>query len=219
VPYSEHPIQAEVKRVLENHRMLYPVVYKPSYSVKVGNSALELWVAHRRLPMLLTAGGIIVPVSPNLKMVTGVAKYVRDIGADLAQYDANRVAPLPPGEAFITSGAKYRFKYTALAVVFDEQMRTDASIVRRAVRNAVAGLAQKGCSTIILPDFTDNLVPQPNQLPRDVYRATAVATAATLVSAAQSCAGMASRIRIWTWNPISTEIYRRELQRIERAGH
>src|SRR5690349_12367449 len=98
---------------------------------------IEVWVSQRKLPLAMRAGAILVPTAPDLKMVFGIAKMVRDMGADNAQREANAVAPLPPGEVFIGTGAKYRYKFTALAVIFDEAKRTSPQWITSSVGKAM----------------------------------------------------------------------------------
>src|SRR5579872_2614144 len=106
-------------------------VHRNGYNVR-------LWIAQRKLPFLMSSmvsrQAILVPVAPDLKMVFGIAKRVRDYGADKVQREALKVAPLPAGEAFIGTGARYRFANTVLAVIFDEYKRTNPETITRAVR-------------------------------------------------------------------------------------
>src|SRR5215470_13239864 len=114
-----------------------PIFYRPVQTVNVQGTTLELWVSRRKMPFFMHADAILVPVAPDLKMVFGVAKLIRDFGANAVQYEANQAAPLPPGQAFIGTGGRYRFRFTALAVIFDEVKRTSPDLVMQAVQNAM----------------------------------------------------------------------------------
>src|ERR1700722_10725330 len=96
---------------------------RPAYSVSKNGLNVKLWVAQRKAPFLMTSAirnqAMLVPVAPDLKMVFGIAKRVRDYGADMVQNEALKAAPLAPGDAFVGSGARYRFSHTVLAVIFD----------------------------------------------------------------------------------------------------
>src|SRR5437588_7749984 len=78
----------------------------PSYRATLHDLTIELFVSQRKLPLLAAADALIVPVGTDLKMVFGVAKMARDRGADIVQVEANRVAPLKPGDAFVGTGAR-----------------------------------------------------------------------------------------------------------------
>src|SRR5205814_981953 len=112
----------------------------------------------RKLPFMAAADALIVPVGPDLKMVSGVAKMARDRGADIIQVEANRVAPLKPGDAFVGTGARYRYRYTALAVIFDDSKRTSAEIITQAVVTAVTKLRAMGARSMVIADMTENLL-------------------------------------------------------------
>src|SRR5215210_6261909 len=79
---------------------------RPLKRIEVGDTAIELWERERKMPG--GADAIIVPVAPDLKMSTGIAKWVRDATANAVQYEADEAAPLPPGSAFVGAGGKYR---------------------------------------------------------------------------------------------------------------
>jgi O-acetyl-ADP-ribose deacetylase (regulator of RNase III) len=225
-PQNDHPLTTptapsaldrashSLRAILERHKFHYGPVYRPHTHVRLGDTTVELWVSPRRLPMLLVADAAIAPVAPDLKMVFGIAKMLRDYGADRAQYEANKVAPLQPGEAFVTSGAKYHFKYTILAVIFDNQKRTSPGIIRQAVRTGVQLATQRGAKTILLPDMTENLLSQPNWITEEQRRATAQSTAAMMAEAVRACRGMVKKVKIWVWEPAHVAAYEREIKRL-----
>src|SRR5689334_18687687 len=119
-------------------------VVLPKYRAVLHDLTIELYISQRKFPALAHADGLVVPVGPDLKMVFGVAKMARDRGADVIQVEANRVAPLEPGDAFVGTGARYRYKYTALAVIFDTSKRTSAEIIKQAITTAVSKLRAAG---------------------------------------------------------------------------
>ncbi len=201
-------------RLFEND---YPWVTRPVSHVDMQGTRVELWTSHRRMPMLLKADGIIVPVGTDLKMITGAAKFARDYTACQIQYEANGAAPLKPGEAFIGSGGKYRFKKTALAVIFDEKKRTNPGIIKQAVRKAAELIFQYGGNSLILPDFTDNVIQQPNWITDETRREAAESTAAIMMEAVQACKGTVKTIKIWVWDKNSVPIFTREMKRLENA--
>ena len=157
---------------------------------------------------------MLVPVAPDLKMVFGIAKRVRDYGADMVQNEALKVAPLGPGDAFIGSGARYRFANTVLAVIFDDNKRTSPEIIARAVRRGCELANQRGCHAIILPDMTENLLAQPNWITEEQRRQTAETAALAMGAALRACRGLMSQYNIWCWDPANADFYMRELKRL-----
>lgn len=197
-------------------------VVLPRYRATLENLTIELYVSQRKLPALAGADALIVPVGPDLKMVFGVAKMARDRGADLVQYEANKVAPLAPGEAFIGTGARYRYKYTALAVIFDQSKRTSAELISRAINNAVRKLREKGAKSVVIADMTENLLAQPNWITVEQRRKTAAITAKIIVDAIIACGSNAKTIKIWCSEPDNAQFYIEELKHIhdrERKAH
>lgn len=211
---------ADARRNIRQSLNLATPFILPSLRVHKYDMHVMLWVARRKLPALVAGApfltrhtAMIVPVAPDLKMVFGVAKMARDQGASRIQQEALRVAPLTPGQAFIGSGAKYRYAYTALAVIFDEYKRTSPDLIRTAVRNAAQLANERGATKLILPDFTENLLAQPNWITSGQRRETAEIAAFTTIEAVRACRGMADTVHIWCWNPENAPLYERELKR------
>ena len=208
---------------LENVRreMIAPqAVIQPTTRARSGELNVNLFVAQRKLPFMIgntlfQNNALLVPVAPDLRMVFGIAKMARDWGADIAQREALKVAPLQPGDAFIGTGAKYRYRHTVLAVVFDANKRTDPDLIRQAVRRGAQLAAQKGATGLILPDMTENLLAQPNWITAQQRAETAEIVAFTLVDALKSCRGVLKTVHLWCWDPRNVEFYQRELKRMK----
>lgn len=214
-PTLKEKIEAVVETLARNNRNRFPPILGPTYHVQLGQTRVELWVSPRRLPLWLRAHVMVVPVAPDLKMVFGVAKYAKDCGANLVQREAERVAPLSPGEAFVGTGGKYRFRYTGLAVIFDEYKRTSPQIIRQSVRRALELAFQKGARTAILPDFTENLLAQPNWITAEQKAREAEVVAAVMLDTVRACQGIMDKVKIWVWDKENAEFFRREMQRLE----
>src|SRR5262249_33236946 len=152
---------------------LIPRVVLPKYRAVLDELTIELYISQRKFPALAHADGLVVPVGPDLKMVSGLTKLARDRGADVIQVEANRAAPLEPGDAFVGWGARYRYKYTALAVIFDTSKRTNAEMIKRAVTTAVTKLRAAGAKSVVIADMTENLLAQPNWIAVEQRRKTA----------------------------------------------
>ncbi len=186
----------------------------PAYRATLHDLTIELLVSQRKLPFLAGADALIVPVGTDLKMVFGVAKMARDRGAGTVQVEANRVAPLKPGDAFVGTGAKYRYKYTALAVIFDESKRTSAAIITQAVTTAVTKLRAAGARTVVIADMTENLLAQPNWITPEQRRKTAAITAKIMVDAIVACGTNAKTVKIWCSEPDNAPFFIEELKRL-----
>lgn len=195
---------------------------RPAYRVKYAGTTVELWISERKLPFFARSGGMVVPVAPDLRMIFGVAKMARDYSAGIIEREAKSAAPMQPGEAFVGSGAKFRYKYTALAVIFDEQKRTTPDLIARAVSNAIGKLYDRGARTLVLPDMTENLLAQPNWITAEQRMATARIAARAIIDAIRASRGMATTVRIWAWDPRNAPCYEAEMKRLEQqssAGH
>lgn len=220
---SAHPPKKIVlpswEDIKKAHQNRFPPIFRPIYHVAMQDTTVELWVSPRRLPLLLTAGAMIVPVGTDLKMVVGAAKMARDYSGDIIQYEANRVAPLPPGEAFVGTGGRYRFRYTGLAVIFDPSKRTSPGIIRQAYRNAVEKVYQLGARSVILPDISENISPQPNWITPEVAAATGEAAAVTMMEAVRACRGTVRTIKVWVYDKTNAPVFLREMKRLEQRGH
>ena len=218
-PIADFMATDAVKNLRKGWVLARPLI-TPVHRARVGDLDINLFVAQRKLPFLIgntlfQNNAMLVPVAPDLRMVFGIAKRARDWGADIAQHEALKVAPLPPGDAFLATGARYRFRYTVLAVVFDEQKRTSTDLIRRAVRRGTQLAGERGVTSLILPDMTENLLAQPNWI-TDAQRAeTAQITAFTLIDAVRSCRGMVKTVHLWCWDPRNSDIYLRELKRVK----
>jgi hypothetical protein len=188
----------------------------PTTRVVLQDLTIELWVSQRKLPMALLADAIIVPVATDLKMVFGVAKMARDMGADFVQHEAAKVAPLSPGDAFVGTGARFRYKHTALAVIFDQNKRTSPAIISEAVGTALNKLRVLGVNSVVFPDMTENLLAQPNWITDEQRCATAALIARIMVDAIVSGGLMASTVRIWVWDARNAPFFQQELERVKQ---
>jgi hypothetical protein len=198
--------------------MFRPFLFPPYYRLRMGDLVIEVWVSQRKYPLMAFPDALIVPVMSDLKMVFGAAKMARDWGANAAQYEANKVAPLVPGDAFIGPGAKYRWKMTGLAVIFDDQKRTTLSLMEQALRAAMTKAAHEGATSVMLPDMTENLLTQPNWITDAQREETACATARLMLDAIVASRGPVQNVKIWVFNPANADIFVAELEAMADAG-
>jgi hypothetical protein len=196
--------------------VLLPFIFPPAYRIRIGGMTIELWESRRRYPLVSMAQALIVPVMPDLKMVFGAAKMARDKGAGKVQVAANKVAPLAPGEAFVGEGARYAYRYTALAVIFDEQKRTTPDLMARGLRRAMELLSQEDhVGSVIIPDMTENLLAQPNWITEEQRLETTQQTARLMLDAILSCRNLMKTVKIWVWNPDNTDAFIAEMEKLE----
>lgn len=211
--------QKAAANIKKEYKLARPFV-TPAFSVTRNGMAVKLWIAQRKLPFLMAGApfqgpqALVVPVAPDLKMVYGVAKMARDMGANFISRAAEQAAPLPPGEAFIGMGSRYRYKYTVLAVVFDEQKRSSPEVIVRAVRRGAELARQHGCTGLIMPDFTESLIAQPNWITPERRRETAEIVALATVEAIRACRGLMQRVHVWCWDEQNAALFLRELKRL-----
>src|SRR5579872_5253773 len=209
-----NPILLKAREALKRLLTLPTFIVLPRYRATLDDLTIELYVSQRKFPFLGGADALIVPVAPDLKMVFGVAKMARDRGADIVQVEASKVAPLKPGDAFVGTGARYRYKYTALSVIFDEQKRTSPDLITQAVTTAVIKLRRAGAESVAIADMTENLLAQPNWITVEQRRRTAAITAKLMVDAILACGTNARTVKIWCSEPDNAPFFIAELKRL-----
>jgi hypothetical protein len=190
---------------------------KPAKRIALGDTSVELWEQERKMPG--GADGIVVPVAPNMKMSTGISKWVRDATAQAIQYEALRVAPMQPGQAFVGSGGRYRFGAAGLAVVMDDQKRTSPEWIRSAVASALVQMRDNDALSFLLPDMTEDLLRQPKSISEDQRKETCRPIArAMLEGVVDACQTTdIDVVKIWAWRG-NRDIWEEELARLAEAN-
>ena len=206
----------KLKSALHNCFKFPTLLVLPRYRAVLQDLTIEVYAHKHALPLLAQADGVVVAVAPDLKMVFGMSKMVRDRGADTIQQEALKVAPLVPGEAFVGSGAKYRFKHIALAVIFDEFKRPTPEYISKSISNAIRMLREKGAKSVVVADMTENLLAQTNWITDKQREATAELTARIMVEAIIASGGNAKNIKIWCVEPANAKFFINELKRHEQ---
>ncbi|MEP6755353.1 MAG: hypothetical protein ABJA67_07625 [Chthonomonadales bacterium] len=184
---------------------------KPKRRISVNGTSIELWDKERKMPG--GAGGIIVPVASDMKMSSGISKWVRDASANAVQYEALRVAPMQPGEFFVGSGGRYRFAKTALAVVMDDQKRTSTEWIKRAVSASISNLREMDADVILVPDMTEDLLRQPTWISDEQRKETCRPIARAMLDGIIEGCQDVERVKIWAWRG-NADIWAEELDRI-----
>ena len=215
------PVILKIQSVLKTCFRFPTILVLPRYRVSLQDLTIEVYAHKRKVPLLAQSDGIVVPVGPDLKMLFGISKMVRDRGADIIQREADLVAPLEPGSAFVGSGAKYRFKHIALAVIFDSQKRPSAEYISKSIISAIRMLREKGAKSVVVADMTENLLAQPSWITKESRAKTAELTARIIVEAISVSGGNAKTIKIWCTEPENVPFYVTELKRLaeqEKSG-
>jgi hypothetical protein len=184
---------------------------RPLWARTLRGTRYELWSGNN-----LPAHGdlLIVPVAPDLKMIAGSALWARGVTAGNAQREADPLAPRDPGDAVLVAGSRYRFGRTALAVVMDRQKRYAPEWIRAALRRAVAVAADQRVTSIIIPDWTRDLVRQPRTPDAALLHQTCEAIAPIIAEAALTLAGDTHRVIFWVQEPSLAGIYRQALSEV-----
>ena len=194
---------------------LRPYIFPPFYKTRIDGLNLELWVSENKYPMMAMPDVLVVPVAPDLKMVFGAAKIARDAGAGQIQAEADKVAPLKPGDAFVGKGAKYKWHLTALAVIFDAQKRANPELMAASLRKALTEASAHGADSAMIPDMTENLLAQPNWISDAQKAETAQLAARLTLDAALACRGTVDTIKIWVYDKANADAYVAELEKLD----
>jgi len=188
---------------------------KPIKTVRHGDLTIELWARERRMPS--PGEAIIVPVAPDLRMNIGIAKWVRDVTADEVQHEALAVAPLPPGDVFVGRGGKFRFGHTALAVVMDESKIPTPAWITDGVAHAIREARAEGAGTILLPDFTEDLLRQPPTITDEQRRESCRPIARAMLEGVLQAGDTMETVKVWVWRKGYEDIYAEEMDRLADA--
>jgi len=184
---------------------------RPRLALRVRGSRVELWAGAPRLPR--RSDLVIVPVGPDLQMVAGSALWARGQTAGRAQREALGASPREPGDAVLVSGARYRFARTALAVVMDAQRRYTEEWIASAVRRAASLVAPGSTASVLIPDWTPDLMRQPRNPDVGHRQATASDVAPAIVAAVVALTGQVPVVRLWVPDAAVGGVYCEEVRR------
>jgi O-acetyl-ADP-ribose deacetylase (regulator of RNase III) len=99
----------------------------------------------------LEVDAIVNPANLSLWMATGVGGAIKRAGGDAIEFAAVRQAPVPLGEAIVTTAGSLASKAVIHAVSLDRDRRTSGPIIEAAVRNAMARAREIGATSIAFP--------------------------------------------------------------------
>lgn len=206
------PVLAVVLVIIRELTRPRPIILHQSQGTRV-----ELWAGHPRYPAYSDV--VVVPVSTDLKLIAGSALWVRGVTAGMAQRQADNLAPREPGDAVLVPGSRGRFRHTALAVVMDDLKRWDPAWIAQSVQKAVALARAEGVSSILIPDWTPDLMTQP-RVQDDAFRRQQGDIVAPAVSAAiRQLIGEVPVVRLWVRDPAVVESYRQAWANVSRTPH
>jgi O-acetyl-ADP-ribose deacetylase (regulator of RNase III) len=99
----------------------------------------------------LEVDAIVNPANLSLWMATGVGGAIKRAGGDAIEFAAVRQAPVPLGEAIVTTAGSLAAKSIIHAVSLDRDRRTSAAIIEAAVRNAMARARELEAQSVAFP--------------------------------------------------------------------
>lgn len=111
-------------------------------------TSIELWngdICDLEVDAIVNAANL------SLWMSTGVAGEIKRAGGDSIEFAAVRQAPVPLGEAIVTPAGELAAKMVIHAVSLDRDRRTNAEIIDRAVRSAMARARELSVASIAFP--------------------------------------------------------------------
>ena len=99
----------------------------------------------------LEVDAIVNAANLSLWMSTGVAGEIKRAGGDSIEFAAVRQAPVPLGEAVVTPAGELAARAVIHAVSLDRDRRTNAEIIDRAVRSAMAKARELRAASVAFP--------------------------------------------------------------------
>lgn len=99
----------------------------------------------------LEVDAIVNAANLSMWMSTGVAGEIKRAGGDAIEFAAVRQAPVPLGEAIVTPAGRLAAKVVIHAVSLDRERRTNAEVIDRAVRSAMAWARELRLASIAFP--------------------------------------------------------------------
>jgi len=115
---------------------------------KVGNASISVErgdITDREVDALVN------PANTALTMTTGVAAAIKRKGGVIIEEEAMRQGPVEVGEALLTPGGNLQATHVIHAVVMGPDLKTDAEVVGRATRAALAVADKHRLTSIAMP--------------------------------------------------------------------
>ena len=99
----------------------------------------------------LEVDAIVNAANLSLWMSTGVGGEIKRAGGDAIEFAAVRQAPVPLGDAIVTPAGKLAARAVIHAVSLDRDRRTNAAVIERAVRSAMARARDLKARSVAFP--------------------------------------------------------------------
>ena len=99
----------------------------------------------------LEVDAIVNAANLSLWMSTGVGGALKRAGGDAIEFAAVRQAPVPLGEAVVTTAGTLAARAVIHAVSLDHERRTSGPVIEAAVRSAMARAREIGATSIAFP--------------------------------------------------------------------
>jgi O-acetyl-ADP-ribose deacetylase (regulator of RNase III) len=99
----------------------------------------------------LEVDAIVNPANLSLWMSTGVGGAIKRAGGDAIEFAAVRQAPVPLGDAVVTTAGSLAARAVIHAVSLDRERRTSSSVIAAAVRSAMARAREISATSIAFP--------------------------------------------------------------------
>ena len=99
----------------------------------------------------LEVDAIVNPANLSLWMATGVGGAIKRAGGDEIEFAAVRQAPVPLGEAIVTTAGSLAARAVIHAVSLDRVRRTSAPTIEAAVRSAMARAREIDATSVAFP--------------------------------------------------------------------
>ncbi len=129
---------------------------KPVSTVRIGKVTVELYVQSHLGRM--QADALLLPTNRLAWMGQAVGKRVRDEAGNRVEAEARRQAPLEPAACAVTSGGLLPVKRMVHVNMLDPQLMCPPDLLVRALTAGLNRCGAEGAVSVVIPDYTDQLV-------------------------------------------------------------
>ncbi len=98
-----------------------------------------------------TVDAVVNAANNHLWMGSGVAGAIKRKGGDEIEREAMRLGPIEPGQSVSTSAGRLKARYVIHAAVMGQDLATDAALISKATRSALAEAARLGLDSVAFP--------------------------------------------------------------------
>ncbi len=98
-----------------------------------------------------TSDAIVNAANNYLWMGSGVAGAIKAKGGEEIEHEAMKLGPIEPGQAVATTAGRLRARYCIHAAAMGQDLATNADLVTRATRSALAEAARVKAKSVAFP--------------------------------------------------------------------